>query len=139
MSDSKQFAGHLGNLTKTQEQALTTFKERLAQDNLYSPPSDTYLASHDDATLLRFLRARKFDIAKAHKQLAGAAAWREKHDVDRLFANFDTDEMEKARSFYPMWTGRRDKVQCFFLLWPWIVGMACHDCKDDMRYISPVE
>jgi hypothetical protein len=57
----------------------------------------------------RFLRARKFDIAKAHKQLAGAAAWREKHDVDRLFANFDTDEMEKARSFYPMWTGRRDK------------------------------
>lgn len=42
-------------------------------------------------------------------------AWREKYDVDKLFANFPPEEFEDSRRFYPMWTGRRDKVRALLL------------------------
>jgi len=60
----------------------------------------------------RFLRARSFNPAAAQKQFSDAEAWKKEHDVDRLFAGFDTEEFEDAQRFYPRWTGRRDKV-CF--------------------------
>jgi len=59
----------------------------------------------------RFLRARKFDAPKAHKQFAATEAWRHKHDVANLYAAFDPDELESSKRFYPRWTGRRDKVR----------------------------
>ena len=58
----------------------------------------------------RFLRARRFDPAKAQKQFAEWIAWRKEWDVDNLFANFDEDEFEASRRYYPRWTGRRDIV-----------------------------
>jgi hypothetical protein len=63
----------------------------------------------------RFLRARRFDPAKAQKQFADAEAWRKKHGVDALYAGFDPQEMEDSRRFYPRWTGRRSKVRLHLL------------------------
>ncbi|KAI0246368.1 CRAL-TRIO domain-containing protein [Lactifluus subvellereus] len=88
---------------------LTEFKRSLQQAQLYTPPFDHAPASHDDVTLLRFLRARKFDPVKAHKQFAATEAWRRKNDVLNLYAAFDPDDLESAKRFYPRWTGRRDK------------------------------
>ncbi|KAJ7134303.1 CRAL/TRIO domain-containing protein [Mycena epipterygia] len=99
------FAGHLGHLSASQEDALTAFKQALAEAKLYDPAQP----SPDDPTLLRFLRARSWDPAAAVKQFSDSDAWRRKHDVDRLFATFDADELETSRRFYPRWTGRRDK------------------------------
>lgn len=45
-------AGHLGNLSAQQEQALSTFKENLIKASLYTPRSEDHEASHDDPTLL---------------------------------------------------------------------------------------
>ena len=59
----------------------------------------------------RFLRARKFDTVKAHKQFAAAEAWRRENDVLNLYVTFDPDELESTKRFYPRWTGRRDKVR----------------------------
>ena len=59
----------------------------------------------------RFLRARRFDPGKAGKQYSDTVAWRKDHDVENLYANFDPDEMEDSRKFYPRWTGRRDMVR----------------------------
>ncbi|KAH8979901.1 CRAL-TRIO domain-containing protein [Lactarius akahatsu] len=88
---------------------LNELKRSLQDKHLYTPPSSDTPASHDDATLLRFLRARKFDPVKAHKQFAATEAWRVKLDVLNLYATFDPDELESAKRFYPRWTGRRDK------------------------------
>ncbi|KAI9064652.1 CRAL/TRIO domain-containing protein [Trametes sanguinea] len=100
-------SGHLNHLTPDQQAAFAVFKDTLAKAQLYSPerPHPT----HDEPTLLRFLRARRFDPHKAHKQFADAEAWRKKHNVDALYATFPVDEFESARRFYPRWTGRRDK------------------------------
>ncbi|KAF8477977.1 CRAL-TRIO domain-containing protein, partial [Russula ochroleuca] len=84
-------------------------KRSLRDQGLYSPPEGISPASHDDATLLRFLRARNFDPAKAHKQFAATEAWRRENRVLDLYATFDSDELESAKRFYPRWTGRRDK------------------------------
>ncbi|KAF8636205.1 hypothetical protein AX17_003692 [Amanita inopinata Kibby_2008] len=105
------FAGHLGHLTDTQQTALTTFKQNLASANLYTPASTTGSPpSHDDTTLLRFLRARNFNPSAAQKQFADAESWRKEHDVNGLYASFDAEEFELAKRFYPRWTGRRDKT-----------------------------
>ena len=45
-------AGHLGNLTPEQEQALETFRQDLTAAGLYTPAGEDRSASHDDATLL---------------------------------------------------------------------------------------
>ncbi|PIL22322.1 hypothetical protein GSI_15010 [Ganoderma sinense ZZ0214-1] len=104
-------SGHLTHLTHDQQAALSSFKDILAKARLYSPPSDPDRPrpSHDEPTLLRFLRARRFDPHKASKQFADAEAWRAKHNVEALYATFPVDEFETSRRFYPRWTGRRDK------------------------------
>jgi hypothetical protein len=83
-----------------------------------TPPSCAYnslrfICPPDVLTCSRFLRARKFDPAKAHKQFAATEAWRRKFDVPNLYATFDPDELESAKRFYPRWTGRRDRVGIF--------------------------
>ncbi|KAI0770450.1 CRAL/TRIO domain-containing protein [Fomes fomentarius] len=104
-------AGHLHHLSPEQQAALDSFKHTLTKAGLYSPAADPDRPrpSHDDPTLLRFLRARRFDPQKAMKQFADSEAWRAKHRVSALYASFPTDEIETARRFYPRWTGRRDK------------------------------
>ncbi|KAG7088632.1 hypothetical protein E1B28_012604 [Marasmius oreades] len=97
------FQGHLGHLTSSQERSLLDFKQALEQDGLYSS------SSHDDPTLLRFLRARRFDVKLAQKQFSDTQRWRKEHNVDALFADFPSDEFEDSKRFYPRWTGRRDK------------------------------
>lgn len=39
---------------------------------------------HDDATLLRFLRARKFDLVKAKQMIISAEQWRKSFGVDDI-------------------------------------------------------
>ncbi|KAI6042630.1 CRAL/TRIO domain-containing protein [Pisolithus marmoratus] len=89
---------------------LEAFKSKLASDGLYRPPTHHCAqASHDDTTLMRFLRARQYNIANAQKQFADTEAWRKRHDIDNLYKDFSVNEMESAKRFYPRWTGRRDK------------------------------
>ncbi|EPQ54685.1 CRAL/TRIO domain-containing protein [Gloeophyllum trabeum ATCC 11539] len=102
-------AGHPGHLTPDQETDLERFKQNLSSAGLYKPGDESTPPSHDDAVLLRFLRARKFDVQKAQKQFSDAEAWRKENDIENLYANFDPEEFESAKRFYPRWTGRRDK------------------------------
>ncbi|CAA7265448.1 unnamed protein product [Cyclocybe aegerita] len=110
IKQSLLLAGHLGNLTIEQEKALETFKENLAKAGLYTPAREKEKASHDDPTLLRFLRARSFNPTAAQKQFSECENWRKTHQICKLYYKMSDEDVEHAQRFYPRWTGRRDKL-----------------------------
>ncbi|KAJ5689197.1 hypothetical protein N7462_003589 [Penicillium macrosclerotiorum] len=108
-------AGHLNHLTPEQEERLTEFKALCAEREYYTPAVEqaegveAKPASHDDATMLRFLRARKFDVEGAWGQFKDTEEWRRENAIESLYENIGVDSYEAARRMYPQWTGRRDR------------------------------
>ena len=51
-----KFSGFMGDTSEEQEETLKEFKEIIVEQNLTSDPR------YDDYYLLRFLRARKFNV-----------------------------------------------------------------------------
>ncbi|KAH8921997.1 hypothetical protein BT69DRAFT_1282703 [Atractiella rhizophila] len=96
-------SGHPGHLTPEQEEILAKFKEELKAEGWYDP------AMHDDNTLLRFLRARKFDLAKSKAMFIDSMKWRKEFKVDELYENFNYTEKEKVMEFYPRFYHKTDK------------------------------
>jgi len=96
--------GHLGNLSPSQQQALTDFEALLTeQSDLYDP--DRY----DDYVLLRFLRARKFDLPKTMKMYADYCEWFKEMQVDELVSGFDFPEGPQVQALYPRFYHKTDK------------------------------
>ncbi|CAG8405940.1 unnamed protein product [Penicillium salamii] len=108
-SGTAWLAGHLHHLTPEQEQSLEEFKKVCAERKYYTPAGEQGTPSHGDATLLRFLRARKFDVEGAWAQFKDTEDWRKDNAIDALYENIGVDFYEAARRMYPQWTGRRDR------------------------------
>ncbi|KAM5448749.1 hypothetical protein MaudCBS49596_005256 [Microsporum audouinii] len=106
---SEPLSGHLNHLSDKQSEALDAFKKECVARNIYTPAGEGVKASHDDSTLLRFLRARRFDVNGALAQFQATEEWRKENQIDALYENFDVDSYEEARKVYPQWTGRRDR------------------------------
>ncbi|RMD42823.1 hypothetical protein DV735_g2309, partial [Chaetothyriales sp. CBS 134920] len=102
-------SGVLNHLTETQVQKLDEFKDKLSKDGWWTPNGPNGRPSHDDGTLLRFLRARKFDVAGAIGQFTDTEKWLKEQHVEELYEHFDVEAYERARLLYPQWTGRRDR------------------------------
>ncbi|KAH8911536.1 CRAL/TRIO domain-containing protein [Coniochaeta sp. PMI_546] len=98
--------GHLGHLSADEENAFRNFKLFLQEKGLYNPGPP---ASHDDQTLIRFLRARRWVVQDAYKQFSETEEWRTANHLDVLYDTIDIDAYEQTRRLYPQWTGRRDK------------------------------
>ncbi|EMR86928.1 hypothetical protein ACHAPC_004654 [Botrytis cinerea] len=102
--------GHLGHLTTEEEAALNNFKVVCAEKGLYKPGNGSdEPASHEDATLLRFLRARRFIVVDALKQFSETEEWRKENELDQLYETIDLEHYEETRRLYPQWIGRRDR------------------------------
>lgn len=86
--------GHLGHLTETEEEALESFKNLLEERQYWKrgPP-----ASHDDPTLLRFLRARRWVPEDAFKQFKETEDWRVANDIDVLYRTIEVDAYDQSR------------------------------------------
>ncbi|KAL8650655.1 MAG: hypothetical protein Q9210_003702 [Variospora velana] len=108
-SEQTRLRGHIGHLTRQEEAALRDFKTLSAEQGLYRPETNTHRASHDDGTLVRFLRARKFVPQDAFAQFKDTEHWRKENNLDALYERIDIRDYQEARSVYPQWTGRRDK------------------------------
>ncbi|XP_041978967.1 protein real-time isoform X2 [Aricia agestis] len=83
--DSEYIKKYLGELTPLQESRLLHFRKWIADLQKGKVPSD--------ATLLRFLRARDFNVEKAREMLSASLLWRKRHQVDRLLADYRPPEV----------------------------------------------
>jgi len=63
----------------------------------------------DDALLLRFLRARKFDVVKAKAMLLDAEKWRKEKKVDEIARTFEFKEKKEVDKYYPQYYHKVDK------------------------------
>ncbi|CAK1359505.1 unnamed protein product [Cercospora beticola] len=102
-------AGHVGHLSEGQRGALDKFKAIAQQKGYYDPGDEKTAASHDDETMLRYLRARKFVPQDAFGQFSATEDWRKENQLDTLYETIDIEEYEATRRLYPQWTGRMDK------------------------------
>ncbi|KAG9096984.1 cytosolic factor, phosphatidylinositol/phosphatidylcholine transfer protein [Ceratobasidium sp. 370] len=96
-------SGHVGHLTPEQEHILGKFKTELTDAGYFVPER------HNDATLLRFLRARKFDLPRAKEMFINCENWRKEFGVDDIVKNFDFKEKAEVDKYYPQYYHKMDK------------------------------
>ncbi|KDQ14209.1 hypothetical protein BOTBODRAFT_159723 [Botryobasidium botryosum FD-172 SS1] len=94
-------AGRVGHLTVEQQHILDKFRTMLQEQGLFDPKR------HDDPTLLRFLRARKFDFEKAKLMIEEHEKWRKDFGVDELVRSAQAGREEKQ--LYPQFYHKMDR------------------------------
>ncbi|PCG96544.1 Hypothetical protein PENO1_004700 [Penicillium occitanis (nom. inval.)] len=101
-------------LTDSQAEALREFTDLCSKDGLLIRPqgleeNDMVNGLTDEATLLRFLKARSFDVQGALKQYTESATAHKNNHTVELYDEIDVNVFEEARSIYPHWCGRFNK------------------------------
>lgn len=95
--------GRLDTLTPEQTEVLNNFKKALEEKQLYDKER------HDDHLLLRFCRARKFDLPKILEMFEANLQWRKDRKVDEIYASFVYEEREQVQALYPRFYHKTDK------------------------------
>ncbi|GFR52717.1 hypothetical protein Agub_g15270 [Astrephomene gubernaculifera] len=91
------------NLTSEQQSAYEKFHEHLQQ-------TSALLAGHDDRyTLLRFLKARQWDVGRATTMYQNMVNWRKEHRTDEVYQTFTFEEEEAVVAHYPHFYHKCDR------------------------------
>lgn len=94
-------SGHPGHTTPEQDAAVVQLRAELEKEG-YTERLDTH-------TLLRFLRARKFDLTLSKQMFTDCERWRKEFGVDDIVKNFVYVEKPKVFEYYPQFYHKTDK------------------------------
>lgn len=94
-------AGHPGHTTPEQDEKVVQLRKELEEAG--------YTERLDTLTMLRFLRARKFDVALAKEMFVGCETWRKEFKVDEICKDFVYVEKPKVFEYYPQYYHKIDK------------------------------
>lgn len=83
--DADYIKRYLGDLTPLQESCLIRLRQWLQESHKGKIPKDEHI--------LRFLRARDFNIDKAREILCQSLTWRKQHQVDYLLQTWDSPQV----------------------------------------------
>ena len=104
-SQDKNASGFYDQLNQEQYNALQKWKQELLTKKI-----TTDFTTYDDLYLLRFLRARKFDLEKTTLMFQKFLKWREDEKVDELRTSFDFNEILQVKEIYPHGYHKVDKM-----------------------------
>ncbi|ETS85252.1 Sec14 cytosolic factor [Pestalotiopsis fici W106-1] len=94
-------SGHPGHLSEEQQAQVVQLRLMLEQEG--------YTQRLDTLTLLRFLRARKFDVNLSKKMFVDCEKWRADTKLDETVPTWEYPEKEELFKFYPQYYHKTDK------------------------------
>ena len=103
-STDEKASGFYNELNQAQYDVLQEWKKNLISQNVL-PNLDNY----DDLFLLRFLRARKFDLEKTMEMFKKFLQWRIDMKVDELRESYEMENLIAIKKLYPHGYHRTDK------------------------------
>ena len=104
-STDPKASGFYDQLNQTQFDALQKWKGQLKEQNVIDN-FDVY----DDLFLLRFLRARKFDLEKTMLMFKKFLQWRIDMKVDEINQSYEMENLIEIKKLYPHGYHRTDKI-----------------------------
>jgi hypothetical protein len=90
----EEHSGFMGDLSDEQLEALNALKKYIVDEHITNDPR------YDDYYLLRFLRARKFNLEKTIKMFKTFLDWRVEHRVDEAMVIYKCPNIPEAKKLY---------------------------------------